>query len=746
MPRVPGQGFSFSVPADTVPTELKVWVYADGGTGTLTAHLSDDSAPDYVDDSIVGGFNKPGTYTVDFNAASPGQTLTVSWELTSVGTDNNSVNANAAVYAVALGAPGDDLNTDFVVDSTDDGQPDFNQGNGVCETDTQGCTLRAAIQEINASSSGGTISSATPDGPQRISVGDVLPPITKPVVIDGTTQAAFQLADGSLEITPDGTQGITLDGRTFETGGGLVLGAGSDGSEVHGLAIQRFSGAGLSVMSDGDVITGNYIGTNNDGFSDEGNDTGIEVTGQNTRIGGPTAADRNVIAANRDSDVAIDGSSDFPVDGTVIEANYIGVDATGNETLSNNDAIDAFGATNTTIGGATNSAGNVVSSVDAPITLEGIGGLVSSGNVVAHNSVGIGADGSTALADTSVYGIGVSKSNNADISHNVVGNIGITEDGITVESSNDVTVTENTVGLDGGGNRHPVGGSGISFYAGSGTIESPTVTGNVVANSGFDGIYVTGAESGVVTGNTIHDNGKDGILLDRTLDVRVGPGNVITDNTRNGITLESADNEGASGRNTITENSIDGNGKLGIDLIPSFDESDGVTANDPTDEDAGPNGLQNFPTLTSVSFSEITLSVQYSLQTAPGDYTVEFFASPAADGSGNGEGVTWLASRHVIVDETGTFTGSTGIVNPGVLPGDAITATATRGYDNHDGTDNRTDTSEYSNALQLSVPGSLPALARGRRRLRSTSRLREPSTGRSGDTQAMAPAPLWFLM
>jgi hypothetical protein len=101
-----GYGFSFTVPASTVPQRLTVWVHAHGGTGKLTASLSDESAPDYVDTSVGGGgHNAPGVYQLDFAANSAGRTLTVSWVLDHVDGSldgGNSSTNNAAIYAAAL--------------------------------------------------------------------------------------------------------------------------------------------------------------------------------------------------------------------------------------------------------------------------------------------------------------------------------------------------------------------------------------------------------------------------------------------------------------------------------------------------------------------------------------------------------------------------------------------------------------------------------------------------------------------
>ena len=95
-----GGGFSFTVPAGTVERILNVYVDEHLGVGQLTATLSDGSAPAYVNSSIPNGNNSPGVYTIDFSAASPGQTLTVSW----VETSASAAYDNPAIYAVTLSA------------------------------------------------------------------------------------------------------------------------------------------------------------------------------------------------------------------------------------------------------------------------------------------------------------------------------------------------------------------------------------------------------------------------------------------------------------------------------------------------------------------------------------------------------------------------------------------------------------------------------------------------------------------
>jgi hypothetical protein len=64
--------FTWTVPAGTTPRTLRLYISADATT-TLTAHLSDGSAPDAVltDDNIAA--------TISFRAATDQQTMSVTW-------------------------------------------------------------------------------------------------------------------------------------------------------------------------------------------------------------------------------------------------------------------------------------------------------------------------------------------------------------------------------------------------------------------------------------------------------------------------------------------------------------------------------------------------------------------------------------------------------------------------------------------------------------------------------------------
>jgi hypothetical protein len=89
-----GQGFSITAPADTTSRTLVVHVGGWQSGGTFTAHLSDGSAVDYTSTTATASGQYDGNYTLTYNAASAGQTLTVTWKMSS-GTGNVTLNAAA---------------------------------------------------------------------------------------------------------------------------------------------------------------------------------------------------------------------------------------------------------------------------------------------------------------------------------------------------------------------------------------------------------------------------------------------------------------------------------------------------------------------------------------------------------------------------------------------------------------------------------------------------------------------------
>ncbi len=88
-------GLSFSVSAGTSIQTLSVHVGGWLSAGRLTAHLSDSSAPDYVDQTTMAGGQFDRNYSLTFKAGSAGQTFHITWM-------NTSHSGNVTLNAAAL--------------------------------------------------------------------------------------------------------------------------------------------------------------------------------------------------------------------------------------------------------------------------------------------------------------------------------------------------------------------------------------------------------------------------------------------------------------------------------------------------------------------------------------------------------------------------------------------------------------------------------------------------------------------
>ncbi|MGB5757987.1 MAG: CSLREA domain-containing protein, partial [Acidimicrobiales bacterium] len=298
-----------------------------------------------------------------------------------------------------------------VVNSTADNS-DANPGDGACDTggtNSEGdprCTLRAAIQEANASTTINRIDFDIPateagyePSPLAFRIqpsGSVLPNITDPVVIDGSTQPEFVGA---------GRPVIVLDGAAAPMSGdpnGLSLNAGN--STIRGLVIQNFGEDGIEVDVNGNnLIAGNYIGTDVTGTVARPNGTmdvapvgGISIKTDGNTIGGPSAADRNIISGNTQLGLGLrDGATN-----NVVLGNHIGTDAAGTGAIPNAGQgiwIDGTSGNNT-IGGPGAGEGNLISGNNATNTAASAGIYVlSSGNVIQGNRIGTDVAGTANL-------------------------------------------------------------------------------------------------------------------------------------------------------------------------------------------------------------------------------------------------------------------------------------------------------------------------------------------------------------
>src|SRR5262249_44922223 len=144
--------------------------------------------------------------------------------------------------------------------------------------------------------------------------------------------------------------------------------------------------------SAGTVVAGNDIGVGADGATNLGNrNYGVVLLGRavNTTIGGPTAADRNVIAGNAGYGALV--SFGGPA---TIQGNYIGTNAAGSAAVPNTSDGVRIAARGSTGGGKVSVAGNVISG-------NGGAGIFSSRTdvLIRGNYLGVGADGLTGIGN-----------------------------------------------------------------------------------------------------------------------------------------------------------------------------------------------------------------------------------------------------------------------------------------------------------------------------------------------------------
>ena len=409
--------------------------------------------------------------------------------------------------------------------------------------------------------------------------------------------------------------GVYVDRAPINTVGGTVAAARNV------ISNPSLIGSGEGIILDGlgtsgNLIQGNFIGTDASGNVGLGNSIGVEINTQasaNT-IGGTVAAARNIISNNRDGIYLFGSTTD-----TLVQGNFIGTDVTGRVPLGNIlGVISNFNTVHNTIGGVIAGARNIISgNTRTGMTLNWNDSQVQ-GNLIGTDVTGIVALGNG--------GTGVVLNSGA---RNLIG-------GIEVGARNIVSGNGlNGININSAGNQV------------QGNFIGTDVTGVANLGNAFYGVLLTGA--GNIVGGT-----------------SPGTGNTIAFNGGPGINVVQSSGIG------IRRNSIFANGGLGIDLGGNL-----VTPNDQCDSDGGPNNLQNFPVITSVVSSDASTVIEGTLNSRPGStFTIEFFSNNSCDILGNGEGQTFIGSIGITTDSncTASFNANLPV---SVLPGQFITATAT---------------------------------------------------------------------
>lgn len=200
-------------------------------------------------------------------------------------------------------------------------------------------SLRQVISNANAIAGTDTVHfELTGAATYTIQPLTVLPTIADPLTIDGTTQAGF-----------GGSPIVELNGVNLPGDPGLRITAGT--STVRGLVINRFGDGIVLATNGGNLIEGNYLGTNVAGTAGLGNtNSGLLIQNSpNNTIGGTTTAQRNLISDNG-LGITITGNAST---GNIVQGNFIGTTVTGAGNLGNASHGVAIlaGADSNTIGG-----------------------------------------------------------------------------------------------------------------------------------------------------------------------------------------------------------------------------------------------------------------------------------------------------------------------------------------------------------------------------------------------------------
>jgi titin len=447
-------------------------------------------------------------------------------------------------------------------------------------------SLRQAILMANADTTRDTIVfNILGAGVHSIALATALPVIQNAVILDATTQPGYS-----------GSPLIELNGAAAASAAiGLWVTAGN--SVIRGFVINRFGDRGILLQTGGgNVVTGNYVGTDVTGQVALPNGSGINVvTSNNNVIGGTTPAARNLVSGNRGAGISVyTGASN-----NLVEGNYVGTDVSGTFSVGNGYGVGVYGVNTTanTIGGTAAGAGNLISGNGSGSTGDGVSIFASAtGTLVQANLIGTDISGQHLLGNAG-SGVGISSAGNrvgggGGVGRNILSGNGGYGVALLTGATNNV-ISGNLIGTDnfarnalgnrtagvgitGGASSNVIGGA----VPGAGNIISGNTTyGVVLFNAGTTGNQVQGNFIGVdatgqaALGNTGYGVGIANGASGNTIGA-AGSGalNVISANTLGGVVVfgSGTNNDVVQGNRIGTDNTGTlalGNGGSGVAVV-----------------------------------------------------------------------------------------------------------------------------------------------------------------------------------
>jgi hypothetical protein len=371
---------------------------------------------------------------------------------------------------------------------------------------------------------------------------------------------------GTLSVR-NGVVGVNVQSASGNTIGGTTAAARNIISANGGNGVVLATAPSGPVAS-GNVVEGNYIGTDVTGTLRLGNGTlafdrhnGVEIDDAvGNVIGGTAPGAGNLISGNGNDGILIRSLIANPhPSGNLVLGNTIGTDVTGSVALGNQgDGVEVLVGSNNTIGGTDAGARNLISGNGASgVEIGGFGGALSSGNLVEGNLIGTDGTGTSRLPNGA--GVTISQANANTIggtsaaTRNIISGNGLWGLELFLGASQN-SILGNYVGTDVTGTQAVANGLGIELFLANGNFIGGTNTGagNLIsgnAGNGGDGLLIERAIGNFVMGNLIGTDVSGAVALGNA-----GAGLELAENSAGNIIGGTT----AAARNLISANGLDG--------------------------------------------------------------------------------------------------------------------------------------------------------------------------------------------